>query len=43
MGRENSPLTDPRVVLELDRQTGIARITINNAERRNSYDPGMRL
>jgi enoyl-CoA hydratase len=36
-------LTDPRVVLELDRRTGIARVTINNAERRNSYDPEMRL
>lgn len=42
MGRENSQLTDPRVVLEQDRRTGIARITINNAERRNSYDPAMR-
>lgn len=36
-------MTDPRVVLEQDRHTGIARITINNAERRNAYDPGMRL
>jgi enoyl-CoA hydratase/carnithine racemase len=30
------------VVLELDRETGIGRVTINNAERRNSYDPAMR-
>jgi enoyl-CoA hydratase len=41
--KESSSLSDPRVVLELDRQTGIARVTINNAERRNSYDPEMRL
>lgn len=30
------------MVLEHDQHTGIARITINNAERRNSYDPEMR-
>jgi enoyl-CoA hydratase len=40
---ENSELADPRVLLERDRSTGIARITINNPERRNSYDPEMRL
>jgi enoyl-CoA hydratase len=33
---------DPRVVLEIDRDTGIARVTINNATRRNAYDPEMR-
>jgi enoyl-CoA hydratase len=36
-------LTDPRVVLEQDRHTGIARITLDNAPRRNAYDPAMRL
>src|SRR5262245_51715709 len=33
---------DPRVVLERDDATGIARVTLNTAERRNSYDPPMR-
>jgi enoyl-CoA hydratase/carnithine racemase len=33
---------DPRIVLQRDDATGIARITINNAERRNCYDPAMR-
>jgi enoyl-CoA hydratase len=36
-------LPDPRVVLDQDRHTGIARITLNNAARRNAYDPEMRL
>lgn len=36
-------MTDPRVVLEQDRHTGIARITIDNPRRHNAYDPGMRL
>lgn len=35
-------MTDARVRLERDGDTGIARITINNPERRNSYDPPMR-
>jgi enoyl-CoA hydratase len=35
-------LTDPRVVLERDAATGIARLTLNNPERRNTYDPQMR-
>ncbi len=35
-------MTDPRVLLERDDESGIARITINNPERRNSYDPPMR-
>ena len=34
--------TDPRVLLERDDATGIARITLNNAARKNSYDPEMR-
>jgi enoyl-CoA hydratase/carnithine racemase len=35
-------VTDPRIVLERDDATGIARLTIDNAERRNCYDPAMR-
>src|SRR4051812_10098980 len=33
---------DARVLLDRDGATGIARITINNPERRNCYDPPMR-
>ncbi len=33
---------DPRVVLERDEATGIARISLNNPERKNTYDPTMR-
>ena len=33
---------DPRVLLDRDEATGIARITLNNPERRNCYDPPMR-
>jgi enoyl-CoA hydratase/carnithine racemase len=36
------PQRDPRVVLERDDATGIARITLDNPERRNTYDPEMR-
>jgi enoyl-CoA hydratase/carnithine racemase len=36
------PQRDPRVVLERDDATGIARITLANPERRNTYDPEMR-
>jgi enoyl-CoA hydratase len=36
-------LSDPRVVLDRDRTTGIARITLDNPDRRNAYDPPMRL
>jgi enoyl-CoA hydratase/carnithine racemase len=35
-------MADERVLLERDAQTGIARLTLNNPERRNSYDPAMR-
>ena len=31
-----------RVLMERDEKTGIARITLNNAERKNTYDPEMR-
>jgi enoyl-CoA hydratase/carnithine racemase len=33
---------DDRVLIERDRGTGVARISLNNPERRNSYDPAMR-
>ena len=35
-------MSDDRVLIELDRSTGIARISLNNPERRNSYDAAMR-
>ena len=35
-------MTDPRVRMELDEATGIARLTLDNPERRNAYDPAMR-
>ena len=34
--------SDPRVHLECDHATHIARITLENPERRNAYDPPMR-
>jgi enoyl-CoA hydratase/carnithine racemase len=33
---------DGRVLMERDAATGIARVTLNNPERRNCYDPAMR-
>lgn len=35
-------MTDARVRLDRDGESGIARITIDNPERRNAYDPQMR-
>ena len=35
-------MADARVLMELDESSGIARITLNNPERRNTYDPAMR-
>jgi enoyl-CoA hydratase len=35
-------VTDPRVLMERDDATGIARVTLNNPERGNCYDPPMR-
>ena len=35
-------MSDPRVLMESDRETGIGTITLNCPERRNSYDPAMR-
>jgi enoyl-CoA hydratase len=40
--RTGGPGPDPRVRLDRDATTGIARITLNNPERRNTYDPEMR-
>ena len=39
---EDARVSDDRVLLDRDDETGIARITLNNPERRNSYDPAMR-
>jgi enoyl-CoA hydratase len=38
----DEPVTDPRVLIERDDSTGIATVTLNNPERRNTYDPAMR-
>jgi enoyl-CoA hydratase/carnithine racemase len=35
-------MSDDRVLIDTDREAGISRITLNNPERRNSYDPAMR-
>jgi enoyl-CoA hydratase/carnithine racemase len=35
-------VADGRIVLDRDRATGIARITLDHPERRNAYDPAMR-
>jgi len=35
-------VADGRVVLDLDRASGIARVTLDNPARRNAYDPAMR-
>ena len=35
-------MTDDRVHLDIDAANGIARITIDNPERKNAYDPPMR-
>jgi enoyl-CoA hydratase/carnithine racemase len=35
-------VSDGRVVMERDSESGIARLTIDNPERRNAYDPAMR-
>ena len=34
--------SETRVLLERDDETGIARITLDNPERKNAYDPAMR-
>jgi enoyl-CoA hydratase/carnithine racemase len=40
--REDDAVSDNRVLIERDAGTGIARVTLNNPERRNSYDAAMR-
>jgi enoyl-CoA hydratase len=35
-------VTDDRILLDREVSTGVARITFNNPERRNTYDPQMR-
>ena len=35
-------MSDSRVLMDRDASTGIARLTLNNPERRNAYDKGMR-
>lgn len=35
-------MNDNRVLMERDASTGIARVTLNNPERRNPYDAPMR-
>ena len=35
-------MTEQKVLMERDRGTGIARVTFNNPEKRNSYDKAMR-
>lgn len=35
-------MSDPRVLLDKDRETHIARLTLANPERKNCYDPPMR-
>ena len=35
-------MSDSRVLMERDESTGIARLTLDNPERRNAYDPPMR-
>jgi enoyl-CoA hydratase len=40
--QEAISVSDSRVLLQRDDESGIARITLANAERRNSYDPEMR-
>ncbi len=35
-------MTDPRILLDKDHEQHIARLTLNNPERKNCYDPQMR-
>jgi len=35
-------VTDPRILMDRDPETGIARLSFNNPGRRNAYDPAMR-
>jgi enoyl-CoA hydratase len=40
--RDEASVSDGRVLMERDAESGVARLTINNPERRNAYDPAMR-
>src|SRR5689334_19529456 len=40
--REEALVSDDRVLIERDTESGIARISFNDPERRNTYDPEMR-
>src|SRR5262245_44720879 len=40
--RRTKSVSDSRVLMERDASTGIARLTLANAARRNAYDPAMR-
>jgi enoyl-CoA hydratase len=40
--RDGNAVPDRRVVMERDVATGIARLTLDNPDRRNAYDPAMR-
>jgi enoyl-CoA hydratase len=40
--REDGSVADGRVLMERDAEAGIARLTLDNPERRNAYDPAMR-
>jgi enoyl-CoA hydratase/carnithine racemase len=40
--REDDAVSDNRVRMERDASTGIARVTLDNPERRNTYDKAMR-
>jgi enoyl-CoA hydratase/carnithine racemase len=42
MWREDDQVPDGRVLIEVDRDRGIVRLTLNNPERRNAYDATMR-
>ncbi len=35
-------MTDGRVIMERDESSGVARLTLDNVERKNAYDPAMR-
>ena len=40
--QEDESVSDSRVLMERDESTGIARLTLDNPDRRNAYDPPMR-
>jgi enoyl-CoA hydratase len=40
--QQDGPVPDGRVLMERDHRTGIGRLTLNDPQRRNCYDPAMR-